>query len=230
MLLIAEQPITNHQSTNHQSPVTNHKLMIDSYLTVETLSMGYFKDRGSKFIAYAKAIHIETDIKDFVEEVRKEHPKARHFCFAFRLGLDGNNYRANDDGEPSGTAGRPILGQIDSFGLQNVMIIVVRYFGGTKLGTGGLQRAYADSVRQALGFLQSKTKIAMAAKTLACQYSQVDDVLHIISQAEGQVVTQEFLQQVQLSLLVPEAKLAEVDHKLQTLSAGKLMLTSVNNG
>jgi putative IMPACT (imprinted ancient) family translation regulator len=109
-----------------------------------------------------------------------------------------------------------------------VCAVVVRYFGGIKLGTGGLQRAYANSVRQALTFLQAKTKIAMAAKTLACQYNQVDDVLHIISQVKGQVIAQEYLQQVQFSLLIPEAKLVLVMEKLQTLSAGKLVLANLN--
>ena len=120
-----------------------------------------------------------------------------------------------------------MLAVLQGSSIGEVCAVVVRYFGGTKLGTGGLQRAYADSVRQAHVFLQAKTKIAMAAKTLACQYSQVDDVLHIISQAAGQVVEQQYLQEVQFSLLIPEAKLALVSEKLQTLSAGKLVLTNV---
>jgi len=120
-----------------------------------------------------------------------------------------------------------MLAVLQGGGTGEICAVVVRYFGGTKLGTGGLQRAYADSVRQALVFLQAKTKIAMATKTLACQYSQVDDVLHIISQAAGQIVAQEYLQQVQFSLLIPEAKLALVAQKLQILSAGKLVLTNL---
>ncbi len=214
MLLIAEQPITNHQSTNHQSPVTNHKLMIDSYLTVETLSMGYFKDRGSKFIAYAKAIHIETDIKDFVEEVRKEHPKARHFCFAFRLGLDGNNYRANDDGEPSGTAGRPILGQIDSFGLQNVMIIVVRYFGGTKLGVPGLINAYKSAATDSLENAKIIEKIVSNIYDLTFDYAIMSDVMGFLKKNDVTIKNQIFESEVVTQVAIRKG---ESEDKLQIL-------------
>ena len=117
--------------------------MIDTYKTIASISMGEFKDRGSKFIAYTSPLlphsvrgdNLEGDFSLFLEKIKKEHPKARHYCYAWRMGLDGNSFRANDDGEPSGTAGRPILGQIDSFGLTNVGVVVVRYFGGTLLGT-----------------------------------------------------------------------------------------------
>ncbi len=183
----------------------------------------------SRFICYlCPCISIE-EAKAQVKFLQLEHPQASHHCYAFltKAASDSLGYGYSDDGEPSGTAGKPMLAVLQGSGTGELCAVVVRYFGGTKLGTGGLQRAYADSVRQALVFLQAKTKIAMAAKTLACQYSQVDDVLHIISQAEGQVVEQEYLQQVLFSLLIPEAKLALVAQKLQTLSAGKLVLTNL---
>ncbi|PHR80317.1 MAG: YigZ family protein [Colwellia sp.] len=183
----------------------------------------------SRFICYlSPCISIE-EAKAQVKRLQQVHPQASHHCYAFltKAANDSLGYGYSDDGEPSGTAGKPMLAVLQGGGTGQVCAITVRYFGGTKLGTGGLQRAYADSVRQALVFLQAKTKIAMAAKTLACQYSQVDDVLHIISQVEGQVVEQEYLQQVQFSLLIPEAKLTLVAQKLQTLSAGKLVLTNL---
>ena len=124
--------------------------MIDTYKTLSKESMAENKDRGSKFIAYSYPLSIEADFTAFLDKLKKEHPKARHHCFAWRLGIDSNRYRANDDGEPSGTAGRPILGQIDSLGLTNVGVIVVRYFGGTLLGTSGLIEAYRDSTAEAL--------------------------------------------------------------------------------
>ena len=114
----------------------------DHYKTVAGPAHGEYKDRGSKFLAYAFPVYAEEEWQARLEEVRREHPKARHHCYAYRLGLDGNNFRANDDGEPSGTAGRPILGQIDSFELVNILVIVVRYFGGTLLGASGLINAY----------------------------------------------------------------------------------------
>jgi len=182
----------------------------------------------SRFICYLFPCSAIDDAKSYVKQLQLQHPQASHHCHAFLTKAAENSlgYGYSDDGEPSGTAGRPMLAVLQGGGVGEVCAIVVRYFGGTKLGTGGLQRAYADSVRQALVFLQSKAKIAMAAKTLACQYSQVDDVLHIISQAAGQITEQEYLQQVQLSFLIPRAKLALVEHQLQTLSAGELSLKS----
>ncbi len=184
----------------------------------------------SRFICYLFPCASIDEAKAQVKFFKQAYPQASHHCYAFltKAANDSLGYGYSDDGEPSGTAGKPMLAVLQGGGIGQVCAVVVRYFGGTKLGTGGLQRAYADSVRQALIFLEAKTKIAMAAKTLACQYSQVDDVLHIISQAEGQVVKQEYLQQVLFSLCIPEAKLGLVAEKLQTLSAGKLVLTNLN--
>src|SRR5262245_49830331 len=120
----------------------------DFYNTIEKTSAAEFKDRGSKFIAYT--FPIANDFKEKLALIKKEHPKATHHCFAYRLGLDSNNFRVSDDGEPSGSAGRPILGQIDSKQLTNVLVIVVRYFGGTLLGVPGLINAYKNSAALAL--------------------------------------------------------------------------------
>jgi len=184
----------------------------------------------SRFICYLTPCTSIEEAKAQVKQCQLEHPQASHHCYAFltKAADDSLGYGYSDDGEPSGTAGKPMLAVLQGGSVGEVCAVVVRYFGGTKLGTGGLQRAYGDSVRQALAFLQSKTKIAMAAKTLACQYSQVNDVLHIISQAEGQIIKQEYLQQVQFSFLIPQAKLTDVEYKLQTLSAGVLTLHSVD--
>lgn len=182
----------------------------------------------SRFICYLVPCNSIEEAKKQIKQCQLAHPQASHHCYAF-LTMAANNslgYGYCDDGEPSGTAGKPMLAVLQGGGIGQVCAIVVRYFGGTKLGTGGLQRAYGDSVRQALAFLQSKTKIAMATKSLACQYNQVDDVLHIINQAKGQVLEQTYLQQVQFKLSLPKAELVWVEQKLQTLSAGKLTLTS----
>lgn len=183
----------------------------------------------SRFICFLTPCTSIEEAKAQVKLLQQAHPQASHHCHAFltKAANDSLGYGYSDDGEPSGTAGKPMLAVLQGSGIGQVCAVVVRYFGGTKLGTGGLQRAYADSVRQAHLFLQAKTKIAMAAKTLACQYSEVDDVFHIISQVEGQVIEQEYLQQVHFTLLIPEAKLALVADKLQTLSAGKLVLTNL---
>lgn len=184
--------------------------------------------KRSRFICYLSPCTSIEQAKAQVKLIQELHPQARHHCYAFLTKAANNSlgFGYSDDGEPSGTAGKPMLAVLQGSGIGEVCAVVVRYFGGIKLGAGGIQRAYADSVRQAHLFLQAKTKIAMAAKTLACQYSQVDDVLHIIRQVEGKVVEQEYLQQVQFSLLVPETKISVVEKQLKSLSAGKLVLAN----
>ena len=123
----------------------------DTYLTITQALSCEFKDKGSKFIAFASPVRSQNDIKQYLTQIKELHPKATHHCYAYRLGLDKlTNYRANDDGEPSGTAGKPILGQIDSKQLTNLIVIVVRYFGGTKLGVPGLINAYKSSTKMVL--------------------------------------------------------------------------------
>ncbi len=116
--------------------------MIDSYLTIEKNTEGLFKDKGSKFLAFAYPVEEEEEIKEYIQALKKEHYSARHHCYAWRLGAEKTHFRANDDGEPSSTAGKPILGQIQKNDLTNILIVVVRYFGGTLLGVSGLINAY----------------------------------------------------------------------------------------
>ena len=127
--------------------------MSDSYLTIAHPCEGLFKDKGSKFLAYAYPVETEDEIKEHIQNLKKEHYSARHHCYAWRLGADKTQFRANDDGEPSSTAGKPILGQIQRLDLTNILIVVVRYFGGTLLGASGLINAYraaaADALQQA---------------------------------------------------------------------------------
>lgn len=166
--------------------------MEDSFFTIDTDVSGEFKDRGSKFLAYARSVATEEEIQAFLIDIKKLHNKARHHCYAYRLGLDTNNFRANDDGEPSGTAGRPILGQIDSFELTNVMVIVVRYFGGTKLGTSGLIQAYRESTRLALEKAEKVEKIIEDRITLTFQYSIMSQVMNAVKKIDATIYRQEF--------------------------------------
>lgn len=174
--------------------------MQDSYLTLATTAEGEFKDRGSKFLAYANAVHAENEVKDFLAKIRKMHPKARHHCYAYRLGLDGNDFRANDDGEPSGTAGRPILGQIDSFGLTNVLIVVVRYFGGTKLGVSGLINAYKLSAADALEHGKIEEKIIQNVYSVAFDYGIMSDIMGFLKQKNIDILGQDFQAQPVLTI------------------------------
>ncbi|MBN1767503.1 MAG: YigZ family protein [Prolixibacteraceae bacterium] len=122
----------------------------DTFKTIASASEGLFKDKGSKFIAYAYPVKTEDEIKEHIKVLKDQHYKARHHCYAFRLGKHGDMYRANDDGEPSGTAGRPIYGQLLSFELTNILVVVVRYFGGILLGTSGLINAYKTATSEVL--------------------------------------------------------------------------------
>ncbi|MBK6950429.1 MAG: YigZ family protein [Haliscomenobacter sp.] len=166
--------------------------MEDTYRTIESTSAGDFRDRGSKFLAYAYPIGSETDCPPFLEALRKEHPKARHYCYAYRIGMGGLNFRANDDGEPSGTAGRPILGQIDRFGLTNVFVVVVRYFGGTLLGASGLINAYRSAAEAALSPAVKVDKLVEKHFRLEFGYALMSDVMQAVKKLHLSIVEQQF--------------------------------------
>jgi uncharacterized YigZ family protein len=176
---------------------------MSKYLTISNEAIGEFKDKGSKFLAYAYPIDNEEDTYAHIEQLRKLHPKARHWCYAWRMGLDKNNYRANDDGEPSGTAGRPILGQIDSFGLTNVLVVVVRYFGGTLLGTSGLIQAYRESAKQALEVAHKIEKTVSKILVFQCDYTLMPDLMNALKKLELDIVDKIFEDNAVISVAIP---------------------------
>ena len=197
--------------------------MIDTYKTLSKESMAEYKDRGSKFIAYAYPLSIEADFTAFLEKLKKEHPKARHHCFAWRLGMDGYRYRANDDGEPSGTAGRPILGQIDSFGLTNVGVIVVRYFGGTLLGTSGLIEAYRESTAEALRNAEIIEKIIEDTFEIIFEYDKMPNVMNALKKLNINILSQDFNENGVIKISIRQS---ETDEKLIQIRA-QIMKISV---
>jgi uncharacterized YigZ family protein len=154
----------------------------NTYKTIKSVSNGLHKEKGSKFISAAFPVSDETEIKNFIEETRKEHHEARHHCYAYMTGKDGMTWRANDDGEPSGTAGRPILGQIKSFGLTNVLIIVSRYFGGTLLGVSGLINAYKSAAESALSNAEIIDHIILETYEITYPYQAMNDVMKILKE------------------------------------------------
>jgi uncharacterized YigZ family protein len=151
-----------------------------SYNTIDQVAVAEFSDRGSKFIAYANPINSVDQFKAILQKLKKDHPKAVHHCFAYRLGLDGNLFRVSDDGEPSGSAGRPILGQIDSSELTDIAIIVVRYFGGTLLGVPGLINAYKTAASLALQVVPTIQKPIEDIYELEFDYTLINEVMTII--------------------------------------------------
>lgn len=155
-------------------------LIKDTFLSISSPSEGLFKDNGSRFIALAYPVETEEEIKGIIDSLKKEYHDARHHCYAYRLGLDGARFRANDDGEPSGSAGRQILGQLDSAGLSDVLVVVVRYFGGIKLGIPGLIRAYRTSTADALSKAEVVEKVAGKNYRLTFDYLAMNDVMKVL--------------------------------------------------
>lgn len=187
------------------------------YNSIEKASVAEFKDRGSRFIAYAFPLKDISDFKEKLAALKKEHPKAVHHCFAYRLGLDGNNYRVSDDGEPSGTAGRPILGQIDSKKLTNILIIIVRYFGGTLLGVPGLINAYRSAASMALQVTPVVQKPVLVNYRLQFDYTQMNDVMKVVKQFDCTVLKQETQLFCSIEIGVPKNRLEEVLFRLKEL-------------
>ena len=176
------------------------------YNTISVPSQTEFKDRGSRFLAYAFPIQTVEDFKKRLKELKEEHPKAVHHCFAYRLGTDGNNFRSSDDGEPSGSAGKPILGQIDSKGLTNVAVVVVRYFGGTLLGMPGLINAYKTSTSLALQLTPITEKPILIEYELQFDYTLMNDVMIFVKRYNGVVIQNEMQLFCRLVVGVPKAE------------------------
>jgi uncharacterized YigZ family protein len=182
---------------------------MSKYKTISEGTIGEFRDKGSKFLAYTYHIREEESVALHIETLRKEHPKARHWCYAWRIGLDKNNYRANDDGEPSNTAGRPILGQIDSFGLTNVLIIVVRYFGGTLLGTSGLIQAYRESAADALSQAKIIENTVCDFYQIIFDYAQMPDVMNVLKKMNLEIKSKDFAEKGNVQIAIPIDEIGE---------------------
>jgi uncharacterized YigZ family protein len=187
------------------------------YYTIDKPSFAEFKDRGSKFLAFAYPIESVETFKAHLQLLKKEHAKAVHHCFAYRIGLDNNNFRVNDDGEPSGSAGRPILGQIDSKELTNVAVIVVRYFGGTLLGVPGLINAYKTATSMALQLIPIIQKPVMITYHLQFDYTRQNEVMTMLKQHNCSVIKQEQQLFCMIEVGVPKSRVEEVEYRLKDM-------------
>lgn len=156
--------------------------MEDTFKTISKPSEGLFKDKGSKFMSFAFPVESEEEIRNIIQQLRKEHHSARHHCYAWRLGYDKSVFRANDDGEPSSTAGKPILGQIQSFDLTNILIVVIRYFGGTLLGVSGLINAYRGAAADALLQAEIIEKLVEKLLLIEFDYLVLNEVMKIFKE------------------------------------------------
>ncbi|ANH81246.1 YigZ family protein [Niabella ginsenosidivorans] len=184
------------------------------YQTIETSGRAEFKDRGSRFIAYTYPVKNTDDFKKILATVKKEHPKANHHCFAYRLGTDGTIFRSSDAGEPSGTAGRPILGQIDSKNLTDILVVVVRYFGGTLLGVPGLINAYKSAAAMALQVTPVVRKPILEKLNLQFDYTQLNEVMNILKQFDCVVLKQELQLFCSMDIGIPKNRLTETLNRL----------------
>ena len=186
----------------------------DFYFTIEKPSVAEYKDRGSRFIGYVYNIETINDFKERLANIKKEHPKATHHCFAYRLGLDKNNFRVSDNGEPSGTAGRPILGQIDSKELTNVVVFVVRYFGGSLLGVPGLINAYKTAAALAIQTTPVIQKPVTVNYNLQFDYTQLNTMLAIIKQNKCVILRQDLQLFCVMDISIPKRSEEDVIKKL----------------
>ncbi|MBN2484794.1 MAG: YigZ family protein [Bacteroidales bacterium] len=185
----------------------------DYYKTIQEKSEGLFKDKGSRFLAFAFPVSSEDQVKPVVKDIKKKYHDARHHCYAYRLGPDGESFRAYDDGEPSGTAGKPILGQILSNGLSDILIVVVRYFGGTLLGTSGLINAYKNSAADAINNSAFVEKMVKQKIELVFSYELLSQAMRIIKDENLEVICQNLTENCQIIVSVRKSELSRIQEK-----------------
>ena len=203
-------------------------LFSDSYKTISRSSEGIYKDKGSKFIAIACPVITEEDVKERLSEIRNKYHDARHHCFAYVLGYDKSAFRYNDDGEPSGTAGRPIYGQINSKDLTNTLVVVVRYFGGVKLGVRGLINAYKAAASDALLQVDIITKTVNEIFSIEFDYLMMNSVMKIIKDADLKILSQDFQLDCKLEYIVRKKNADLVKEKFLKINGLKINYLRTN--
>jgi len=200
-------------------------LFEDTYKTITSPSEGIYRDKGSKFIAYAYPLRGEDQVKERVAALKSEHPKARHHCWAYRLTPDRSVFRINDDGEPSGTAGRPILNTLLSYDLTNILVVVVRYFGGTLLGVPGLIHAYKTATVEALNAAEVVELTTNDVYRVSFGYEQMNDVMRIVKEENVGVLNQAFDNRCALELEIRRLRVNAVLERLQKVTGVNMVYT-----
>ena len=193
--------------------------MTDEYKTItEVIGEGFYSEKRSKFLAFAHHVETIDEIKDILASYRKKYYDARHVCYAYVLGADKADFRANDDGEPSSTAGKPILGQINSYDLTNVLVIVVRYYGGVNLGTGGLIVAYRTATADALDHATIETRLVEEVITYSFPYPMMNAVMRVIKEMQPRIVSQTFDNTCSISMSIRQEMAPVLRDRLEKLS------------
>ncbi|WP_106828218.1 IMPACT family protein [Parabacteroides pacaensis] len=188
--------------------------MEDTYKTITSLAEGSYSEKRSRFISYAIPIHTVEEAKEKIEEYRKLYYDARHVCWAYMIGADRQTYRTNDDGEPSGTAGKPILGQINSNGLTDILVVVIRYFGGIKLGTSGLIVAYRTAASEAITAAEIVTKTVDENITIVFEYPFLNSIMRIIKEENPVVLAQTFEMNCEMTLRIRKSEAEKLKSRL----------------
>ena len=192
--------------------------MTDEYRTIASTSEGYYTEKRSKFLAFAHHVETVDEVKDIVAGYRKKYYDARHVCYAYMLGAERLEFRANDDGEPSSTAGKPILGQINSNELTNILIVVVRYYGGVNLGTSGLIVAYREAASDAIAHATVETRQVEEIVKYSFAYPQMNDVMRIVKDMNPRIVSQTFENTCEIVLSIRKSEAEQLKSKLAKLS------------
>lgn len=194
-------------------------MAIFSYRTIADSTTGFYKEKGSKFLAFAYSVDSEIEIKERLDELKKEYFDARHHCFAWMLGPDKARFRSFDDGEPNHSAGDPILGKIRSLDLTNILIVVVRYFGGIKLGVGGLITAYKAAAESALEKAHIIEKRLTAELEISFEYEITSDVMRMLKDLEAKILSQNFADRTKLQISVPLEEKDKLHSRLELMKA-----------
>ena len=192
--------------------------MTDEYRTIKTGGEGYYTEKRSKFLAFAHHVTSVEEIKDILAGYRKKYYDARHVCYAYMLGPERTEFRANDDGEPSSTAGKPILGQINSQELTDILIVVVRYYGGVNLGTSGLIVAYREAASDAIAHSEIETRQVEELVTYSFAYPMMNDVMRIIKEMQPRIVSQTYDNTCEIRLSIRKSEAEELRSRLAKLS------------
>ena len=193
----------------------------DLYKTISKTSEGIYKEKGSKFIAYAYPVNSEEEIKEIIAKLKKEYYDARHHCYAYMLGSDKKNFRANDDGEPSSTAGKPILGQILSYNLTNILIVVIRYFGGTKLGVSGLIHAYKTAALDTIENAEIFEKTVNDIYDIHFDYLVMNDIMRIIKEEQPEQINQDFNLTCKIRLSIRQSEVEKIIERFKKVTSVK---------
>ncbi len=191
--------------------------MTDEYKTIATTSEGYYTEKRSKFLAFAHHVETVDEVKELLAGYRKKYYDARHVCYAYMLGAGREEFRANDDGEPSSTAGKPILGQINSNELTDILIVVVRYYGGVNLGTSGLIVAYREAAADAIAYATVETRQVEEVVTYTFAYPQMNDVMRIVKEMSPRILSQSFDNSCEIRLSIRKSEAEQLRNRLSKL-------------